>query len=368
MEVARAVDDLLAAVFPGRVRAAARGEPCCARCRAALAPPPAAPPPPGIDWWDGVLRVRGRRARARRAGRSTATSGAASLSRRLGARDRGAVPHGPPSSSSRGRPRARASTAVGRRSRRVARARSSRELRRAGPRAAPPRARARRRPARCVPRRRGPASARSVRSPDRRSSSSTTSPRPVATLARRARCALADGGRTGPVLPRASDRATPASRTAASDVNSLAYTDGTHVDVVVVGKHVRSRSRLRAVTLEKLERIDKYANDVRRVDVDYGEHQTPTAAGDSHTCEILVHLNHHLVKGTAAAAEHVDGARPRARQGRAPDAPAARTARRAAATAHARDGANGRAPDAAAADGAGRRRRRHDDDDAGRRS
>ena len=76
------------------------------------------------------------------------------------------------------------------------------------------------------------------------------------------------------------------------------------MDVVVFGKHVEVDPALRAVTLEKLERIGKFANDVRRIDVDYGMHQT-RRAGDSCTCEILVHLTHHLVKGTAAAAEHV---------------------------------------------------------------
>jgi len=75
------------------------------------------------------------------------------------------------------------------------------------------------------------------------------------------------------------------------------------VDVVVFGKHVEVDPALKAVTLEKLERIGKYANDVRRIDVDYGLHQT-RRAGDSCTCEILVHLTHHLVKGTAAAVEH----------------------------------------------------------------
>jgi putative sigma-54 modulation protein len=74
------------------------------------------------------------------------------------------------------------------------------------------------------------------------------------------------------------------------------------VDVVVVGKHVEIDRALRAVTLEKLERISKYANDVRRVDVDYSEAPTQRA-GDSCTCEILVHLKQHLVKGSAAAAE-----------------------------------------------------------------
>ena len=76
------------------------------------------------------------------------------------------------------------------------------------------------------------------------------------------------------------------------------------MDVVVFGKHVEVDPALKAVTLEKLERIGKYANDVRRIDVDYGLHQT-RRAGDSCTCEILVHLTHHLVKGTAAAVEHV---------------------------------------------------------------
>jgi putative sigma-54 modulation protein len=75
------------------------------------------------------------------------------------------------------------------------------------------------------------------------------------------------------------------------------------MDVVVCGKHVEVDPALRAVTLEKVERLGKYANDVRRIDVDYGLHQT-RRAGDSCTCEILVHLTHHLVKGTAAAVEH----------------------------------------------------------------
>ena len=76
------------------------------------------------------------------------------------------------------------------------------------------------------------------------------------------------------------------------------------MDVVVFGKHVEVSPALRAFTLEKLERIDKFANDVRRVDVDYEELATKREA-DSHTCEILVHLNKHLVKGRARADDHV---------------------------------------------------------------
>jgi putative sigma-54 modulation protein len=76
------------------------------------------------------------------------------------------------------------------------------------------------------------------------------------------------------------------------------------MDVVVVGKHTEIDPALRALTVEKVERVTKFANDVRRVDVDY--EQLPTRrAEDSHACEILVHVRQHLVKGTAAATEHV---------------------------------------------------------------
>jgi putative sigma-54 modulation protein len=75
------------------------------------------------------------------------------------------------------------------------------------------------------------------------------------------------------------------------------------MDVVIVGKHTEVDAALRTLTQEKLNRIEKYAADVRRIDVDYAQHAT-RRAGDSHTCEILVHVNHHLVKGTASAVDH----------------------------------------------------------------
>jgi putative sigma-54 modulation protein len=75
------------------------------------------------------------------------------------------------------------------------------------------------------------------------------------------------------------------------------------LDLLVVGKHTEIDSHLRALTEEKVTRIEKFANDVRRVDVEYRE-LAARKAGDSHTCEILVHLNQHLVKGSASAAEH----------------------------------------------------------------
>src|ERR1700690_3203525 len=75
------------------------------------------------------------------------------------------------------------------------------------------------------------------------------------------------------------------------------------MDIVVVGKHGEVDSKLRAFTVDKVERVNKFASDVRRIDVDY-EHHPTRRAEDSHTCEILVHVRQHLVKGTAAATEY----------------------------------------------------------------
>ena len=54
---------------------------------------------------------------------------------------------------------------------------------------------------------------------------------------------------------------------------------------------------------EKVERVAKFASDARRSEVEY-EHHPTRRAEDSHTCEILVHVKNHLVKGSAAAAEY----------------------------------------------------------------
>ena len=74
------------------------------------------------------------------------------------------------------------------------------------------------------------------------------------------------------------------------------------MDVVVVGKNADVDAGLRALTVEKVERIGKFASDVRRVEVDYAHHPT-RRADDSHTCEILVHVRQQLVKASAPAAE-----------------------------------------------------------------
>ena len=103
---------------------------------------------------------------------------------------------------------------------------------------------------------------------------------------------------------------------------------GVTMDIVVVGKHSEVDSNLRAFTIDKVERVNKFASDVRRIEVDY-EHHPTRRAEDSHTCEILVHVRQHLVKGTAAATEYGIALDRDARQGRAADAPAARAAGRA---------------------------------------
>ena len=75
------------------------------------------------------------------------------------------------------------------------------------------------------------------------------------------------------------------------------------MDIVVVGKHGAVDAGLRTLTGEKVERVNKFASDVRRIEVDYAHHPTRRAE-DSHTCEILVHVRQHLVKGTAAGTEY----------------------------------------------------------------
>jgi putative sigma-54 modulation protein len=75
------------------------------------------------------------------------------------------------------------------------------------------------------------------------------------------------------------------------------------MDIVVVGKHGGVDAALRSLTTEKVDRINKFASDVRRIEVDYSHHPT-RRADDSHTCEILVHVNHHLVKGVASSTDY----------------------------------------------------------------
>jgi ribosomal subunit interface protein len=73
------------------------------------------------------------------------------------------------------------------------------------------------------------------------------------------------------------------------------------VDVVVLGKHVDVSTGVRDHTVTKLQRVEKFAPDVRRVDVDYSApHNRSQPAAQ---CEILVHLKKLLVKGHATSAD-----------------------------------------------------------------
>jgi putative sigma-54 modulation protein len=87
------------------------------------------------------------------------------------------------------------------------------------------------------------------------------------------------------------------------DAQAQRTISGVTVDIVVVGKDGEVDTTLRTVTIDKVERVNKFASDVRRIEVDY-EHHPTRRAEDSHTCEILVHVNQQLVKGSAAATEY----------------------------------------------------------------
>jgi ribosomal subunit interface protein len=54
------------------------------------------------------------------------------------------------------------------------------------------------------------------------------------------------------------------------------------MEVVIFGKHVDVTPSLRATTEEKLTRLERFASDVRRVEVDYSAINNPRVA-DSQT-------------------------------------------------------------------------------------
>jgi putative sigma-54 modulation protein len=74
------------------------------------------------------------------------------------------------------------------------------------------------------------------------------------------------------------------------------------MDVVVKARHAEMSPALRDATRKKVEHLERFASDVRLVEVDFSDMATRRSA-DAHTCEILVHLRGQLVKGVAAAAE-----------------------------------------------------------------
>lgn len=74
------------------------------------------------------------------------------------------------------------------------------------------------------------------------------------------------------------------------------------MDVVVVSRHTETPADLRDTAEEKVARFTRFANDIRRVEVDFDETHNQRVA-KPHRCEILVHLTGHLVKGHGEAAD-----------------------------------------------------------------
>ena len=74
------------------------------------------------------------------------------------------------------------------------------------------------------------------------------------------------------------------------------------MEIVVNARHTDVSSSLRGVALEKVTHLERFASDVRLVEVEFSDIASRRNA-DAHTCEILVHLRRRLVKGVASAAE-----------------------------------------------------------------
>ncbi len=74
------------------------------------------------------------------------------------------------------------------------------------------------------------------------------------------------------------------------------------MDIVVNARDAEVSAALRAATRERVTAIERFASDVRLVEVDYSRSSGRRDA-NGHKCEILVHLKRRLVKGSAAASE-----------------------------------------------------------------
>jgi len=72
------------------------------------------------------------------------------------------------------------------------------------------------------------------------------------------------------------------------------------MDVVVRGKHCAVPDRLETVTREKLPKLEKFAPNIARAEVDFSEEKNPRIANHA-ICEITVHLPRHFVKARGAA-------------------------------------------------------------------
>ncbi len=72
--------------------------------------------------------------------------------------------------------------------------------------------------------------------------------------------------------------------------------------VVFVAKLVEISQPERDAMVDKLARLEKFAGDVRRIDVEL-RHTDSRIGDEAHTCELLVHLKRRLVKGHGDAAD-----------------------------------------------------------------
>jgi putative sigma-54 modulation protein len=74
------------------------------------------------------------------------------------------------------------------------------------------------------------------------------------------------------------------------------------VEVAVNARHAEVSPSLREATRKKVTHLERFASDVRLVEVEFSDIASRRNA-DAHTCEILIHLRRRLVKGVASAAE-----------------------------------------------------------------
>ncbi len=72
------------------------------------------------------------------------------------------------------------------------------------------------------------------------------------------------------------------------------------MDIVVRGKNVEIGKRLRATAEEKISKLERFAHDLTRVEVDFSEIKNPRVS-DNELCEVTLHLPRHFVKAHAAA-------------------------------------------------------------------
>ncbi len=76
------------------------------------------------------------------------------------------------------------------------------------------------------------------------------------------------------------------------------------MDIVVRGKNVDIGKRLKATSSEKIAKLERFAHDLERVEVDFSEVRNPRVP-DNQLCEVTLHLPRHFVKAHAAATEQL---------------------------------------------------------------